>query len=103
MLDWPTSSPKITRMFGFAPAAAGCWAGAGDCERGERHVASSAAARALRIVILDSSLDNMDSRFGTSFRGRNVYGCWRVLLSSGRQTPDPARRHQIAGRIELGS
>src|SRR5262245_59014553 len=46
MFDCPISSPKITRMFGFA--ALGCWASAGERASGERLVATSAAAKMLR-------------------------------------------------------
>src|SRR6185295_17310148 len=54
MLDWPTSSPKITRMFGFA--AAGCWASAGVRANEERLVATSAAANKVRSKALGFGL-----------------------------------------------
>src|SRR4051794_40256420 len=45
MLDWPTSSPKMTRMLGFAPF---CCAMAGDLASAEILVARSAVASRVR-------------------------------------------------------
>src|SRR6185312_367179 len=61
MLDCPTSSPKITRMFGFA--VFGCWARAEVRASGERLVATSAAAIKVRSKVFGFGLTSSLIRF----------------------------------------
>src|SRR3954453_2408045 len=94
MLDWPTSSPNITRIFGFA--VFGCWAEAGDRTSGERLVATSAAANKVRSKALGFGLTSLIPH---SLRLKSIFVmAYQWVRASRTEGPPDASEPDVAGR-----